>query len=219
MIASFALWAGDFDYFERLLREFSPSSKTPRLSGKILDADGLVRATGALRMRQYLQKKREFVKMARVYKGRRDQISPRDFGNGNLRATIWRVGVREFVMYAYLTNLDYAGELFSRAHQIAEVEPANNLSARESSDLDLHDVKVFESPGASWTVEGNPFIQAELTDMGLIRATALWTLRSLPGAGDQITGKLYSVLTELDQSTRRNRRMSDSAELNKKGRQ
>lgn len=150
----------------------------------------------------------------------------------NLRATIWRVGVREFVMYGYLINLGYAEELFDRARQIAELEPAVRLTARQSSekgkpkkgmrkkvDVDLEGVKEFETPGASWTVEGNPFIQAELTDMGLIRVTALWTLRSLPDAGDQITGKLYSVLTELDQSTKRSGRMSGAAELNKKGRQ
>lgn len=229
IIAGFALWAGDFDYFERLLKEFSPPSKSPHSIGKILSADDLVRATGALRRRQYVQKKREFAKMVKAYENAEIRYQPETLQTTNLRATIWRVGVREFVMYAYLTNLDYAEELFSRAQRMADPLPAAEVPAtevteksglrrkqRKKQDLNPEALKQFEPPGAAWTVEGNPFIQVELTDMGLVRVKALWTKRSLPDAGNQITGSLYHVLTELDRSTIQKDQMKGSTELNKR---
>ena len=77
IIASSALWAGDFEYFEKLLRAYSnPSDVEPIDQGAEVPED-FIRATGALRLRQLWQKRGEFKKLAREYARQGAEITDR----------------------------------------------------------------------------------------------------------------------------------------------
>jgi len=51
IIATYALWAGDFAYAEDLLREFSPPHRTPRVDAESVEGpETIIKAVGALRV-------------------------------------------------------------------------------------------------------------------------------------------------------------------------
>ena len=52
--------------------------------------------------------------------------------------------------------------------------------------------------GASWYVPGDLFIQIELTDMGLLEATGIWTEANLPDDARTISGRFEKVMLSLD---------------------
>ena len=70
IVATFALWAGDFGFAERLLRQFSPPRDTPLLQERAGSPDDVMRATGVLRLRQLWQRRGEFRRLAAEYHDR-----------------------------------------------------------------------------------------------------------------------------------------------------
>ena len=114
IIASFALWAGDFEYCEKLLRAYSnPSDVAPIEDGAEIPED-FIRATGALRLRQLWQKRGEFKKLTKEYGNQGVEITdkPTILETKHLRATLWRTGAREFMMQGYLKELSWQEGLF-----------------------------------------------------------------------------------------------------------
>ena len=67
IVAMFALWAGDFSYCDKLLREFSPPRRSPRNETEAHSPEDFIRISGALRLRQLWQKRGEFKKLASHY--------------------------------------------------------------------------------------------------------------------------------------------------------
>src|SRR6266478_2226201 len=100
VIATFALWAGDFSYCEQLLREFSPPHDTPPIDDTAQSPEDFIRATGALRLRQLWQKRGEFKQFAAEFYDAGYQIAdnPTVLETKHLRATVWRTAEREFLL-------------------------------------------------------------------------------------------------------------------------
>lgn len=204
IVATFALWAGDFAFFERLLKEFSPPWNLRSPEGGVESPEDVIRATGALRLRQLWQKKGEFQKLIVEYRPQGIQIveQPLTLQTRHLRATVWRTGEREFSMQAYLRDLAWEEELFARARR----EASRNRPPQRRFPPGLSEA-VGPAPerlpgkalGDSWTVAGNPFLQIELTDLGLLDVSALWTELELPESGESITRPLFELLRVLDE--------------------
>jgi hypothetical protein len=53
--------------------------------------------------------------------------------------------------------------------------------------------------GRNFTLVGNPFLQGELSDMGLLEIAALWIGPKLPENSEPIITPLKRVLGELDE--------------------
>src|SRR5215510_6748589 len=100
IVAMFALWAGDFSYCDKLLREFSPPRRSPRNETEAHSPEDFIRISGALRLRQLWQKRGEFKKLASHYNRAGFEVTdePNVLETKHLRATVWRVSEREFVM-------------------------------------------------------------------------------------------------------------------------
>jgi hypothetical protein len=200
VVAAFALWAGDFGYFDALMRDFAPPAKTSSDPEALERPEDVMQVTGAIRLRQLRQRRGEFRRF--VLESGRQQISiveqPAVLESAHLRATVWRIDDREFVMQAYLTDLAFEERLFAAARKMA-LQSADTV--RDDSQLTEPDRArghVYAPPGARWIVTGNPFMRVELTDLGLVQATALWTGDSMPESGEAITGPFHRVLHSLD---------------------
>lgn len=205
IIASSALWAGDFEFFEALLREYSHPSEVEPICDNAKLPEDFIRATGALRLKQLWQRRGEFRKLAGKYERQGAAITDRPtiMQTKHLRATLWRTGTREFLMQGYLTELSWEDELFLRARLLAypsEIStskgPAQTRQTAEADDLS--EEESYTPLGAAWVIADNPFIQIELTDLGLVEATGIWTGRELPGAAAAITGPFLNLLHKLD---------------------
>ena len=206
IVATFALWAGDFEYFEQLVREFSPPNRVAAIEKGAKTPEDFIRATGVLRLRQLWQKRGEFKKLAREYRDPSVAVTHKALilETTHLRGTLWRTGEREFQMQGYLKELGWQKGLFERAHTEAagrdtsRVEPqrpvVETLESRVEGDLS-------RPLGVAWTVPGNPFLQVELTDMGLIEAIGWWTKPRLPQSADAITVAFEKLLNGLDETT------------------
>lgn len=205
VIATFALWAGDFDFFEQLLREFSPPRDSPPIDGHIESPEDLIKASGALRLRQLWQKRGEFKKLSQEYQRQGLELSdkPLILKTSHLRATVWRTSERAFSMQAYLTDLSWQDEFFARAQRQASAKKSPKYPSVGPKYKPLEGEQMGEpitGAGASWSVVGNPFLQVDLTDMGLLVVSALWVEATLPENAEPITNRLVEVLWSLDES-------------------
>lgn len=206
IIATFALWAGDFGFVEENLREFSPPYNTPSIDEGAESPEDFIRATGALRLRQLWQKRGEFKKLAAEYADHDVEITdkPIILETKHLRATLWRTGEREFVMQGYLKELSWQNRLFELAHREAKKHDAPKVRMPVGSAY-LIETEAEGEPvkplGVAWAVAQNPFIQVELTDMGLLEATGLWTERRLPQDAEAIKSPFLKVLAALDETS------------------
>ena len=75
IVATFALWAGDFAFCDELLREFSSTAQTPTTAEHIERPEDIMRSTGALRLRQLRQKRGEFRELAAEYAGQGVEVT------------------------------------------------------------------------------------------------------------------------------------------------
>jgi hypothetical protein len=203
VIASLALWAGDFANFEQQLLEYSNPRDVKHIYRSAETPEDFIKATGALRLRQFWQRRGEFKKIISEYSVRETRITetPNIFETKNLRATLWRTGEREFLMKGYLKELSWQDALFKRARDVARRAASTNVDtlrqAGEAFDSEAGE-RAFEGLGVAWIVPANPFIQIEVTDLGLLEATGLWTLPMLPENSDPITTPFVRVLQTLD---------------------
>ena len=200
IIATFALWAGDFAYCEKLLREYSPPYEAGSIDEGVRAPEDFIRATGALRLRQLWQKRGEFKKLAAEYEHQGVELTDRPIilETKHLRATVWRSGEREFFMQGYLKELTWQESLFTRASR--EASTGKTPKARtDSQKFELFGSEAVKPLGSAWVVTGNPFLQVELTDMGLIEASGLWTEPLLPESAEAITDTFLRLLKVLDE--------------------
>jgi hypothetical protein len=120
---------------------------------------------------------------------------PEPLATPHLRGVVWRRGVREFELRAFLTDLSWQDRLFAIVQDFRdpaeEKEPTEDLRSPDG-------VRTYQRLGGAWTVEGNPFLQVQVSDMGLIRAEALWTERALPDDASPIIGRFTELLKQLD---------------------
>jgi len=203
IIGCSALWAGDFEYFEKLLRQYSYPLDVEPIDHGAESPEDFIRATAALRLRQLWQKRGEFKKLAREYALQGVEITdkPTILETKHLRATLWRTGSREFLLQGYLTDLSWQEGLFSHARRVADAaENPKSKSLIQRNDMFEEEEagESFTGLGAAWVVAENPFIQVELTDLGLLEATGIWTGRELPDAAAAITQPFLKLLHKLD---------------------
>ena len=126
IVATFALWAGDFKYAETLLSRYS---NAPALNGLVESPDDLIRRTGALRLRQLRQKKGEF-KLLAAENGVRNpvQANPTVLETKHLRGAVWRIDAREFDLRAYLKDLSWEEHLLDLAQNEASTQATVTIS-------------------------------------------------------------------------------------------
>lgn len=197
VISTFAAWAGDDDKLRAVVQALLPRLRTASLEEGVGTPSGIMRfvAFERLRRRQSLNDERDVFTVTTSHAA---PASPSVLETSHLRGVIWRLSEREFLLQAYLTDLAWDRQLLERArfqpHQRFELkEPVGEA---ESIDPRL---TLFDRLGASWVVAGNPFVQVEVGDMGLVEALAIWTEPRLePADGEIILGAFRRLLETLD---------------------
>jgi hypothetical protein len=198
IVATFALWAGDFEYAETLLKRYS---NAPALNGAVESADDLIRRTGALRLRQLRQKKREFKLLAAEHGLRNPvQAKPTVLVTNHLRGALWRLGAREFELRAYLIDLTWEESLLRLAHNEADQHERSLESVEQrDSSLGFGDNQAPRTTrGVAWTVTGSLLLRAQLSDMCLLEVNGLWTEAKLTNTDEEIKGPFLKLLHALD---------------------
>lgn len=198
IVATFALWAGDFEYAETLL---SPYAHVPALNGAVESPDDLIKRTGALRLRQLRQKKGEFKELAAEY-GLRNPVvaNPTVLVTNHLRGALWRLSAREFELRAYLIDLTWEESLFRLAHKEADqhersLEPVE----QRNRGLGFEDNQPPRTTrGVAWTVTGSLLLRAQLSDMCLLEVNGLWTETKLTNSDELIKEPFLKLLHALD---------------------
>jgi hypothetical protein len=198
IMATFALWAGDFEYAETLLSRYA---NVPPLNGAVESPDDLIRRTSALRLRQLRQKKGEFKLLAAEH-GLRNPVLPNPtvLVTNHLRGALWRLGAREFDLRAYLTDLTWEENLLRLAHIEAD-QHERSLEPVEQTDSSLgfgDNEPSRMTRGVTWTVTGSFLLRAQLSDMCLLEVNGLWTEAKLTNSDEEIKEPFLKLLHALD---------------------
>lgn len=196
--ATFALWAGDFDHAEALLK---PYANAPSLDGAVASPDDLIRRTGALRLRQLRYKKREFRELAREHGLQTPiQATPAVLETKHMRGALWRLAAREFDLRAYLTDLSWEEKMLHLAHNEAALhERFEERIAHSDYTLKfLGDRESRTSLGVTWTVTGSMLLLAQLSDLCLLDVNGIWTQPDLPKTEHEIKEPFLLLLKALD---------------------
>ena len=118
-----------------------------------------------------------------------------------MRAALWRTGVRNFHLQGYLTQLDWQENLLRHAHLEAERNEITRLR-RDQANPNLleteNDSRPKEPLGVEWVVIGNPFLEAQLSDLCMLEISGTWTAKKLPAKADEIQDPFIKVLNALD---------------------
>ena len=199
VIATMALWAGDFTYFRQIVRGsvYEPAILQSRAEGP----EAIIEAVAGLRLRQLGRKRAEFKELAASLNSRQGDLTDEALvlQTEHLRATVWRTGPREFGLYGYLRDLKYESELFKRAQSLSDsIRPQQASSTYEADYRVKASGPAFMPLGAAWSVTGDLFIQAEVSDMGLLESTGLWTAGPLPRDSKAVSGPFMALLWSLD---------------------
>ncbi len=203
VVASFALWAGDVAYLESLLRDYPREQRTFRSLEAVEEPEEIIRIAAELRVRQLAQKRGEFNRAVEYPLGApRMSISDRPIviETTHLRGTVWRAGLRDFLLQGYLSSLGWETNFFDRVNSLAQ---PSAVSSSSPQDL-IEPEPAAESAnriGGAWAIQGNPFVQVEVTDMGLFEANALWTGQDLPREFGPIRQAFRMLLESLDEPT------------------
>lgn len=198
VIATFALWAGDTQYADERLAEYSPLHSRPLATLTSLNSpEELIATTAALRRRQLATKTREFKK---IVSQRSDELgslteAPFVLQTDHLRATIYRRTSRQFSMRGYLRDLDWEPRLLELARKAGNLDSARLITSQPKL---LKGPESYGPLGASWAVEGSLFIEIDVTELGQIEANGVWTKLELPTGADAITKPFEAVLRSLD---------------------
>jgi hypothetical protein len=95
-------------------------------------------------------------------------------------------------MQAYLSDLTWESNLFSNLHALsAKIVPAGELRREEAPHPE-------RELGIAWTEPGNPTLDIEVTDLGQIEVSMLWTHVELPTNAEAVTGPFLAFLQRLD---------------------
>jgi hypothetical protein len=204
IIATFALWAGDFEYADALLNRYS---NAPPLNGAVDSPDDLIRRTGALRLRQLRQKKGEFKLLAAEHRLRNPvQANPTVLETKHLRGAVWRVDAREFDLRAYLTDLTWEEGLLRLAlSEASQHEWSEESITQKDNRLGFRgDEPSKTTLGVTWTVTGSLLLRAQLSDLCLLEVNGLWTAAQLPKTDAEIKRPFLKLLQALDPDSVRN---------------
>ena len=195
--ATFALWAGDFEYAEALLHQYSMA---PPLDGEVESPEDLIRRTGALRLRQLRQKKGEFKLLAAQYPSRELKANPDVLETTHLRGALWRLEAREFNLRAYLKDLSWQQNMLRLAHKEALLhERVEERVDQSNYGLGLRGEQQPQiSLGASCTVTGSLLLRVQLSDLCLLEVNGVWTEHSLPISDHDIKQPFLKLLHALD---------------------
>lgn len=123
------------------------------------------------RWRQVVKRRQQFAEDWLEGESTRSEVlmQPAVLETRHLRGTVSRSDVRQFARRAYLTDPAWADELLASARKLeAPTSDASSALSPESKGA-----REFRPLGASWIVEGQVFIRASVTDMGLIEANGL----------------------------------------------
>lgn len=198
IIATFALWAGDVCYVEELF-ELLPQVAAPSSDEEV------IRQAGVRLLKQVRQKRKEFSRLAAEYaRGDVELLdTPEILETTHLRAALWRTGERDFLLLGYLKNLLWQKQLLERARDQARISESElrrlSTSGTSTGKADSRAKGDGYGPlGATWVVTGNPFLQVDVTDLGLLRASGIWTEAQLPAKSGEVTEAFRSLLNSLE---------------------
>jgi len=199
IIATFALWAGDFKFCETLLKKIAPVKQYRKIPDSVEGPEQFIKYIAALRQRQLSQKKGEFEKLISHYRSKDIDLvsSSTVIETNHLRGVIWRLDDRHFRLLAYLQDLSWENGLFEKSIQLLIKVREKKISGlfidtRHKPPTDSHYIR-------SWGLLGNPFITVHQSEIGLIEATAIWIEEELPKDFNHIQEKLEAVLKYLDE--------------------
>lgn len=204
VIATYALWAGDLCYAAQLLEQYSPPHRTAPITREGIESpEAIIKATGALRLRQLRQKRGEFDWIARDQPQTDIKLTdtPTILTTKYLRACLWRRDEREFVMRGYLTDLRWERKLLSLAQTAASRERLARPDVGQNEQY-LQSVEAGLPLGGSWAVEGKLFIRVNVNDLAQIKAIGLWPHISLPAQASDVTRSFSAILDYLDSPDR-----------------
>ncbi len=207
IVARLALWAGDFDYAQNLLRDFAPLSKHGAMPDTVHNTEELIVYAAALRHRQLARRKGEFTQLAETISVPDGSLTPQPLviATRHLRAAVWRVGARQFQMRAYMSDLTWEAELFRLSR--AQVRELPEPSPPPRSAQPRH----FVPLGTAWLRPGNPFVQIAISDLGLIQADALWTEAGAPVEFRPFHEAFKAVLESLENEEPANANLTSGA--------
>lgn len=200
VVARLAMWAGDFDHAARLLSRFAPQHEYGAFPDAVSSTEDLIRYAAALRRRQLAQKSGEFSKLSEELRieGAVLVYQPEVITTTHLRGAIWRVGIRQFQMRAYLSDLTWEDGLLRAARALIAQSDDSQVPLPKTAGVSRTQRKPFVGQGGSWVSVGNPFVEIALSDLGLIEADAVWTEGDRPRSVEPIRGKFRSILEQLD---------------------
>jgi hypothetical protein len=210
IIARYAQWAGDYKHsadlfesvasveltFEGAHDDFLGEQGDPE---DIRDQNNILRQDAAKRYNNILRRIREFERIRSTLPGAGSQMgyAPMILSTVHLRGAVWRPAPREFVMLGYVNDLKWLPELLAAAARLADAQRPQD-EARLEEMAGARDLPIFEDLAYAWVVTGNPFLDVDVIDLGLIRARALWTDRELPADFAPIRTRFLELLASLD---------------------
>lgn len=199
VVASFALWAGDIRHMESLLQDTPPDRRTVRAVEFLEEPDEIVNLAAALRLRQLAQKRGEFSRISADLRSNDIVVSeePLVLTTTHLRGTVRRTAQREFVLKGYLTDLDWEEQYFRMVDRQVNSQTTVGVQSIPDVEASTRD-RVDRKIGGAWVLAGNPFVQVEVTDLGLIEANATWTEVQLPESFSQVQQAFQALLNSLD---------------------
>ena len=194
VVATFALWAGDFEFAEELFRSTALTLRTITRHDRVESAEDLIRATAELRLRQLWQRRGEFRKLADEERGLVDV--PLIIRGTHIRGTVWRTGERNFEMQAYLTDLSWERDLFARARE--EYAKHQRIAGVERGEDQIAALADHLARGFNWSIVGNPMMEVNVTDLALIEVGIVWVSQELPRTSEELAAPLSGLIARLD---------------------
>jgi hypothetical protein len=205
VLARLAIWAGDLeqaiDWLDQLLAEHGfPKNRYPDelRHDEIGIAASRVRRQ-AVRLRNEVERTWHSRHLFSSKSVLREVLSSPDWF---VRATVWQDDLRHFRLLVYLADLKEENEFyrvvererdgFQKSEEFSiEVNYASDAVSR--AEKALMDREQIGEYSAQIVIEGNPFIEANVSDFGTIEAYATWTKREIPSDRSMIVEQLRQL--------------------------
>ena len=176
IVASFALWAGDWCYLEKFINNDSLDDRHENVRD---DYDKLISRMNKHQLDRFKEKRDILLKSKGLKKY---PILKTD----HLRATVWQVSDFEYCMRGYITDLSREKEIFKTIHQ---------FSNRESDHDNIIDLPNFSTV---WTLGKNGNCITRIDEMGLIESTYYICDSDLETRQRYATERFTEVLTRFN---------------------
>jgi hypothetical protein len=201
-ISQYAQWAGDYPYCIELVSRVAEAvgAEAPRERDleNIRNSNALLQVAAQRRLVQLSRRQREFeaIRISLPLPQNRIGFAPMILETPHLRGAIWRLGVREFGLFAYLKKTSWLKKLLRNAMRVSR--EANGEVEEAIPEPAPADVEVFEGHAYGWVIPRNPFTQVFVSELGLIEAVAHATGRRPPRSVRSIRSRFDSILQILD---------------------